>query len=150
MHLKTVRSDEFPFTPDEFWERIQRVGDFQLWWPWLKHFDGHRLVPGDVWLCVVQPPVPYAVRFTITLEEVIGGRMVTARIDGDISGTATLTVTRAATGCHTTLVSDLAPDKQSLRVMSIAARPVVRFGHNWVLDAGVRQFTARSGERRTS
>ena len=147
MHLKTVRSDKFPFTPDEFWERIQRVGDFQLWWPWLKHFDGHRLVRGDVWACVVQPPVPYTVRFTVTLDQIIGGRMVTARISGDISGTATLTVTAATNGCHTTLVSDLAPDKQSLRVMSIAARPVVRFGHNWVLDAGVRQFTAKSGQR---
>jgi hypothetical protein len=34
----------------------------------------------------------------------------------------------------------LGPDNQTLRTLSVAARPLVRFGHNWVLDTAAEQF----------
>jgi hypothetical protein len=144
MRLTTDRTYRFPFDAEEFWTRISHVDDYGHWWPWLHHFDGRRLSVGDVWSCQVHPPVPYVVHFTVRLDEVCHGRSVHATISGDIDGTAVLDVQQDGPGCSVRLVSELSPAKQSLRVMSIAARPVVRFGHNWILDVGVRQFRARS------
>jgi hypothetical protein len=145
MRLTTDRTYSFSFDADELWTRIGRVDDYGDWWPWLHHFDGHHLSAGDVWSCEVHPPVPYVVHFAVRLDEVRQGQSVHATISGDIEGSAVLHVEHDGPECRVRLVSELSPAKQSLRVMSIAARPVVRFGHNWILDVGVRQFRARSG-----
>lgn len=140
MRLKTNRRYVFPVGPSEFWARISNVAEYPDWWPWLRAFEGERLGAGDTWRCTVRPPVPYVVRFTVTIDDVVVERSVRATVRGDITGTAELVVDADPAGCRTTLVADLAPDKQSLRLLSVAAPPVVRFGHNWVLDVGARQF----------
>jgi hypothetical protein len=38
----------------------------------------------------------------------------------------------------------LAPGNLTLRLMSRVAAPIARFGHDWVLDSGARQFIARA------
>ena len=146
MRLLTDRRYRFPFSQHEFWQRISNVGDYQSWWPWLRAFDGDRLTTGEVWACAVHPPLPYVVRFAITLDEIVPETLVAGSISGDIVGRAELSIERdGPSGCAARLVADLSPAKQSLRVMSLAARPMVRFGHNWVMDVGVRQFLERSG-----
>lgn len=150
MRLKSDRGYRFPFGPDELWDRINQVTDFPSWWPWLRTFDGEGLRPGDVWHCAVQPPLPYAVRFTVTIDEVDqvdDQRFVAATVLGDIVGTARLHIEPADVGSRVRLIADLVPHKQSLQILSIAARPLVRFGHNWVLDTGARQFLTRSASR---
>ena len=47
-------------------------------------------------------------------------------------------------GCRATLSSTLAPGNRLLRMMSRLAAPMARFGHDWVLDSGARQFIARA------
>jgi hypothetical protein len=141
MRLTTDRRYRFSFPTDEFWTRISQVDRYQSWWPWLRRFDADGLCTGAMWSCTVQPPVPYVVRFSIALDDVVPEQSVSARVSGDIVGRATLSVERDGHGCCARLVSDLEPDKQSLRVLSLVARPVVRFGHNWILDVGVRQFS---------
>lgn len=145
MRLRTDRGFLFPFGPDEMWDRISQVAEFPSWWPWLRTFAGNGLRPDDVWHCTVQPPLPYAVRFAITIDEVVAQQSVAATISGDIVGTAVLRIEPGAPGCRVRLTADLVPRKQSLQALSIVARPVVRFGHNWVLDTGARQFLASSG-----
>ena len=145
MRLTTDRRYDFPLSAGEFWARIGQVDHYQRWWPWLHEFDGQALRAGDVWQCEVHPPAPYVVRFSVALEQVIVDKSVTARISGDIEGTAALHIWDEASGCTVRLQSALAPAKQSLRFMSIVARPVLRFGHNWILDAGVRQFRTSPG-----
>lgn len=144
MRLTTDRRYRFPFGPDELWTRISRTDEFQTWWPWLRDFDGRGLSTDDVWSCEVRPPVLYVVRFAVTLHEVVAGRSIAARVSGDIDGSATLHVEADGSGSSAWLVADLAPRKRTLRVMSIVARPLLRFGHNWILDTGVRQFRERS------
>jgi hypothetical protein len=140
MRLTTDRTDHFAIGPEQFWTRINRVSDYPSWWPWLHEFDGTQLRAGEVWHCAVHPPVPYVVTFTIDIDDVQEGRSVTASIGGDINGHASMSVRPDGSGCRVRLTADLSPAKQSLRVLSLAARPVVRFGHNWILDIGVRQF----------
>lgn len=144
MRLRTDRSYRFPFDADELWARINRTEHYTNWWPWLRDFDGERLRSGEVWRCAVQPPLPYAVRFTISIDDVVDRHSVAVRVDGDIMGTAQLHVEGATVGSSLRLVADLAPRKQSMQALSIVAGPLVRFGHNWVLDTGARQFSERS------
>lgn len=144
MRLSTDRVYGFPIGPDELWARIGQVAEFERWWPWLRTFDGDRVSTGEVWRCTVRPPLPYAVRFTVTIDDVHAARSVSATISGDIGGIAVLHIEPDSSGCLVRLFADLAPVKQSLRALAIAARPIVRFGHDWVLDTGARQFLAHS------
>jgi hypothetical protein len=141
-----VRSDRrwsFPVAGEVLWDEISRVDLYRTWWPWLAGFDGEALEVGETWTCLVQPPLPYALRFTVALDEVIPKRRVAATIAGDITGDASLEVTDTTSGCNARLVSSLAPGNRLLRAVAIVARPMVRYGHDWVLDNGAHQFAAR-------
>jgi hypothetical protein len=81
------------------------------------------------------------VRFRLTIDEVEDGRRVAATLDGDIEGTARLDLTAASAAVtEVRLRAALAPDRRALQLAAALARPVVRFGHDWVLDTGARQF----------
>lgn len=144
MQLLSDRRYRFALRPHELWDRISDVDSFTTWWPWLRGFDGQCLAEGEVWQCAVQAPLPYAVRFAITIGEVQPARSIRATVSGDVIGSATLKIEPRDGGCEVRLLADLGPEKQALRALSIAARPLVRFGHNWVLDTGARQFRTRS------
>ncbi len=121
---------------------MARVDDFRTWWPWLRHFDGRGLAVGSTWAAVVQPPLPYRLRFEIHLDEVEASRRVVAHVTGDIVGTAHLQIAPIATGSELHLVSELAPASAILRSVARIAAPAARAGHEWVLGTGLRQFRA--------
>jgi len=103
------------------------------------------LAAGEVWLCEVQPPLPYALRFRVRLDEVEPARLVRATVDGDIVGSAHLELTDRPEGCRARLTSELAPRHRVLRAVARVAAPVARYGHDWVLDTGAGQFVRRFG-----
>ena len=144
VRLRSDRHYDFAMSPAELWARLVDVPTYPTWWSWLREFDGAALAAGELWHCSVQPPLPYRVRFAIHLDEVEPERSIAATIDGEIVGTAHLTIAPSAGGCTARLVADLGPDRQAFRALAVALRPLVRFGHNWVLDTGARQFRERS------
>lgn len=150
-----VRSDHrsrFAVPPVELWAAMTRTDEYRAWWPWLRRFDGSGVAEGARWECVVQPPLPYSLRFTLELEDVEPARFVTASISGDITGHAAIDLTavdlgEGTTGTELRLVSALAPDHAVLEAVARYARPLVRFGHDWVLGTGLRQFRQRALDR---
>ncbi|HEX4434837.1 MAG TPA: SRPBCC family protein [Acidimicrobiales bacterium] len=144
--ISTVHRYELPLARSHVWSLISDVEQYRTWWPWLRSFDAGALAQGEEWHCMVQPPVPYLVRFTVFIEEVEAGALVRASVGGDVVGEATLTLHDADDGCVTTLQSTLAPGNRALGLVSRFAGPVARFGHDWVLDSGARQFIARAVE----
>jgi hypothetical protein len=146
--IATSHRYEFALSREELWQRIIEVGEYRRWWPWLRAFDGQGLVAGQEWRCMVQPPVPYLVRFQVAIDTVEPATRVQARVLGDVVGRATLTLLDVDPGsasgdaCAATLESTLAPGNMALRMVSRLAAPLARFGHDWVLDAGARQFSA--------
>jgi len=143
MEVRSERRHRFAVAPDELWAAMTSVEDYRRWWPWLRGFEG-SFVEGDRWECEVQPPLPYALKFSLRLEEVVAPRFVTATVHGDIIGHAAIDITPTGDGSDLRLVSVLAPANGMLRAIARVARPVVRFGHDWVLDTGVRQFRKRA------
>jgi hypothetical protein len=144
VRLRSDRHYSFDLAPHELWTRMSDVPTYPVWWPWLREFDGTRLAAGEVWNCSVQPPLPYRVRFAVHLDAVREHESVMATVSGEIVGSASLTIAPAAGGSTARLVADLGPDRHALRALSVALRPLVRFGHNWVLDTGAKQFNQRS------
>jgi hypothetical protein len=141
-----------PVRREVVWDLISDVDAYRSWWAWLRVFDATGLTEGAEWRCLVQPPLPYLVRFGVHLDEVDAPRIVRARVTGDVVGTACLQLDEDGDddgdgeggGCVARLTSTLAPGNATLRVVSRLAAPVARFGHDWVLDSGARQFIARA------
>ena len=140
MEIRSDRTYRFALAPDALWAGIGEVGWYRRWWPWLRSFDGRAVRTGEVWSCVVQPPLPYVVRFDLTLDEVVEARFVRATAVGDITGAATIEIRGVEEGSELRLQSSLAPRSDLLRLVAVVARPLVERGHDWVLDTGARQF----------
>ena len=144
--ITTVHRYELPLPREDVWSLISDVSRYRSWWPWLRMFDATALAKGETWRCQVQPPVPYLVRFSVMIEQVEAAELVRATVGGDVVGHATLTLDEADMGCTATLHSSLAPGNTALRAVSRFAGPIARFGHDWVLDSGARQFITRAVE----
>ena len=140
--IETDRSIVFDKPPAEVWEAMTHTNAYTGWWPWLRSLDAAAgLATGEMWSCHVQPPLPYSLHFTIAIGEVVAVRSVEAIIEGDITGTARVDLS-AGEGRTTVVhvVSDLAPAAGALRTFATVARPMVTWGHEWVIDRGIRQF----------
>ena len=140
MRLDSDRSYRFAVSPDALWTAIAETDDYPRWWSWLTDFDADGLVAGDVWRCGVRPPLPYTLRFAIRLDDVVPTSLVTARISGDIAGAARIDIAPDHDGCDVRLRSSLRPSSATFGLLAKLARPIVRRGHDWVLDTGARQF----------
>ena len=144
--ITTVHRYELPLPREEAWSLISDVSNYCNWWPWLRVFDAAALAAGEEWRCEVQPPVPYLVRFRVVIEEVETAVRVRASVVGDVVGAARLRMEDTPSGCTAILDSTLAPGNTALRMVSRFAGPIARFGHDWVLDSGARQFITRAVE----
>jgi len=144
VELVSDRRYPFPVPPDALWSALAATDDYQGWWPWLRSFEATGLVAGDDWRCTVRPPLGYSLRFTIHLDETAAPRLVTSHITGDIRGTARIEIAPALGGSVIHLTSALAPSNRAFGLVSAIARPIVRRGHDWVLDTGAQQFLSRA------
>jgi hypothetical protein len=148
VRLDSDRSYRFEVASHALWSAIGDTADYPRWWPWLSDFEANGLMAGDVWTCTVRPPLPYRLRFAIHLDEVVPTTLVTARVSGDIAGTARLDIVPSDGGCDVRLRSSLSPSSAAFGVLALFARPIVRRGHDWVLDTGARQFVRLAVEER--
>jgi uncharacterized protein YndB with AHSA1/START domain len=143
--FRSERQAAFAEPPATVWEALSDVGAYQRWWPWLTELDASEFAAGTTWRCRVKPPLPYSLRFTVTLEEVDAPRFAVATVAGDIEGHASIDLAAAPDGgTDLRLVSVLRSSNTSLRLLADLGPPIVRFGHDWVLDNGLRQFRDRA------
>lgn len=145
--IRSERRATFAQPPAVVWAALTDVDAYRRWWPWLSDLDADQFEVGATWRCHVRPPLPYSLRFTLTLEEVESPRFAVATIAGDIEGHASVDLTDSSEGSGGTdlrLVSILRSSTRSLRLLADLGPPIVRFGHDWVLDSGLRQFRQRA------
>jgi uncharacterized protein YndB with AHSA1/START domain len=147
MRLTSNRELRFDADRSTVWAAMSRVADFPGWWPWLRGFDGTDLATGCVWSCLIQPPLPYALAVTVTLDEVEAPASVRATVRGDVEGSAHLVLDDDGDGCRVVLRSTLVPAHGVVAVIARMAPPITRFGHDWVVETGARQFAERALRR---
>ena len=144
MEVRSERRFEFDAAPPALWAALGSVEDYPRWWPWLRRFDARALAPGEEWRCTVKPPLPYVVRFAIKFEKVEVEQRIDATVRGDIEGPAQLLIEPSSGGSAVTLTSSLRPTNTVLKAAALVGRPLVRYGHDWVLDIGAGQFASRA------
>jgi hypothetical protein len=144
VRIRSDRRHAFSVPPAELWAAMARIEAYRIWWPWLRRFEADGFAPGSTWSAVVQPPLPYRLRFDVVLDQVDAPSVVSAQVSGDIEGSARLEVAPLDDGCELHLLSELRPTNGVLRAVAQVAAPLARFGHDWVLDTGLRQFRDRA------
>jgi hypothetical protein len=134
----------FDVPADELWGAVERTERYTDWWPWLVRCDANGLVPGEVANCVVQPPLPYRLRFAVHIERVSAGSRIEASVTGDLAGPASFELMPNADGCHVRLSWEVAARGRLIGVLATVARPMLVWGHDHIVEAGLRQFVRRA------
>jgi hypothetical protein len=134
------RTFDFDVSPGELWLRLSDTSSFRVWWPWLRSFDPVPLAPGARTTCAIGPPLPYVVTVDITVREVIPEELVRVSVSRDLEGPARLEIESNGLGSTARLVWEVAVARPALRAAARVARPVLLWGHDWVVNRGVEQF----------
>jgi uncharacterized protein YndB with AHSA1/START domain len=144
VRVESDRWFDFDVGRATLWAAIAAVDDYPRWWPWVRQLDAQGLIAGDVWRCTIQPPLPYRLVFEVRITDVDPERTVVAHLTGDLVGTARLDVEGDRTTSRARLASDLMPANGIVRGVAAVAPPLARYGHDWVLRTGARQFARRA------
>ncbi|MFZ0667983.1 MAG: hypothetical protein WAM97_19715 [Acidimicrobiales bacterium] len=138
---------DFSLEPGALWDAIER---FDTFFAWLQEFriEGNGLTAGSVLFGVVAPPVPYRMRVRVEILDAVRDHSIEAAVHGDLEGVAhLLTVprrTRAGTpGTRVEIEWAVEMMQAPMRLASRFAYPLLRFGHDRVVDATVASFRRR-------
>ena len=134
----------FDIGRDELWAALARTDDFPRWWPWLRELSGDGLVPGGCSACAVRAPIPYTMRFTVTVANLVPGERVEAVVAGDLSGPARLELAPDGRGTLVRLAWELRLERPVVRTAARFGRPLLEWGHDWVVTTGLEQFCRRA------
>jgi hypothetical protein len=137
----------FAIQPAALWELTGRFEEFESWWPWLADFRAGAggLVSGNVLHATVVPPLPYRLRLDIELQRCIRPRLVEAVVGGDVSGRGVLRLEAAGDGTSAEVAWSLAMRSAPLRAAALVAYPLMRWGHDRVVDMAVSGLRCRAG-----
>jgi len=132
----------FPVSVAVLWATMVQVDRFSSWWSWLREFsvEGKGIARGTVLHGVVAPPLPYRMRLEILIDECVPERRITALVHGDLQGAARLTFDGddAETRAHAMWTIEMM--QRPRRVAASVAYPLLRWGHDRVVDATVEGF----------
>jgi hypothetical protein len=132
----------FPVPPDHLWAAIERLDDFERWWGWLGHLqvEGTGLEEGSVLRGTVSPPVPYRMRVEVELQRCVPYQLIDARVTGDLAGDAHLRIHADGASSITDVDWSLEMLQRPMRVAARVAYPLLRWGHDGVVEATVSAF----------
>jgi hypothetical protein len=133
---------DFPIPPDELWEVMEQPDRFESWWSWLSEFrlEGGGLRAGSVLCGVVSPPLPYRMRLRVDLERCDRPSRIDAAVHGDLEGPARLLLVSESGGSRVSASWTLEMTQRRMRSAARVAYPVLRWGHDRLVDATVRSF----------
>jgi uncharacterized protein YndB with AHSA1/START domain len=144
----SYRNDyEFPQSPERIWDALEGVDQFTLWWPWLEEFElkGGALVTGAVLSGVVAPPLPYRMRIEIELTQCKKPRIIEALVHRDLEGEASISLCSHGVGTHVEVAWTLEMMQRPMRLVDRMAHPMLKRGHDHVVENTVAEFRSRLG-----
>lgn len=134
---------DFPLAPEPFWDALAQPQRFEAWWGWwLRDFGlrGDGLVDGAVLHGIVAPPVPYRMRVEVRLDRCERPRRIDAVVGGDLRGPASLELHPIPDGTRAEVDWQVEMMQRPMRVASRVAHPLLRWGHDRVVEATVAGF----------
>lgn len=135
----------FALGADELWSAMSRTEDFEDWWSWLHEFrvDGEGLQAGAVLHGVVAPPVPYRMRVSVEIVNCRRPDRIDAWVHGDLEGTARLTMREEDDETLVDVAWTIEMMQRPMRLASRVAHPVLKWGHDRVVDMTVQGFRSQ-------
>jgi hypothetical protein len=92
--------------------------------------------------------LPYSLRVKVTVVELVPTRSITAEVAGDLAGVARLELCDVGDdSCEVRLWWRVDLRRPLLRAVGRVARPVLEWGHRWVIENGVERFRTVVDER---
>jgi len=139
------RAFEFNVAPAALWAGIERVDQFERWWPWLQEFrmEGESLAEGSVLHGVVVPPLPYRMRIRVELTRCEAPVAIDALIGGDLEGRARLRVRPNDIGSLVEVAWTVEMMQRPMRLASRIGLPLLQWGHDRVVESTVAGFRRR-------
>jgi uncharacterized protein YndB with AHSA1/START domain len=134
----------FGVPPEHLWAVLMETDRYRTWWTWLRRFEAEGLRAGTVADCEVRAPLPYSLRFTVRIDEVVPYERVTTTVTGDLDGPAGLDLRRTADGCEARLWWEVELRVPLLRRAASVARPAMAWAHDRIVDSGIDQFRRRA------
>jgi uncharacterized protein YndB with AHSA1/START domain len=131
----------FDHRPAVVWAALSSPADYPRWWSWLRAIDADELAEGTTAHCLIRAPIPFSLRVDLNVERVVPERRIEVSAGGDLRGPATLELEAHADGAAARLTWDLEPRRVP---RFLASGPLLRWGQDWVVDTGVRQFRRRA------
>jgi carbon monoxide dehydrogenase subunit G len=132
----------FAAPPEVVWETIERTGEFERWWGWLGDFrlEGSGLEAGSVLVGTVSPPLPYHMRIRVELEDCVRPSLIDAAVHGDLEGRGRLELARVGDETVASVAWTIEMMQRPMRAAARFAHPLLRWGHDRVVDATVHGF----------
>jgi hypothetical protein len=142
----------FRAAPDAVWARIMAVDRFEGWWGWLSEFqvegcraDNGGLQAGSVLRGVVAPPLPYRMRLRVDIEHCRPPSRIDAAVHGDLEGRAALRLEARDDGTAAEVGWTIEMMQRPMRLAARVAHPVLRWGHDRVVESTVQSFARTLG-----
>jgi carbon monoxide dehydrogenase subunit G len=135
----------FDLSPEQLWERIEEVDQFERWWPWLSEceLEGGGLTEGSVLHGVVAPPLPYRMRLRVELGECVRPHSIDATVSGDLTGVAALSLRPNEGGTWAEVSWSIEMRQPAMRLASRFGHPLLKWGHDRVVEITVAGFRRR-------
>jgi carbon monoxide dehydrogenase subunit G len=139
------RAFEFARSPQELWDAMQEVDQFETWWPWLHEFrvEGGTLKTGSVLHGVVAPPLPYRMRLRVELTHCEPPTEIDAIIHGDLEGLARIEIRPSKGGATAEVAWTVEMMQRPMRLACRFGRPLLQWGHDRVVELTVAGFRRR-------
>ena len=132
----------FPIVPEELWAYLERVDRFEPALGWLSDFrlEGNGLVSGSALSGVITPPLPYRMRLRVDLDQCERPSRIVTTVHGDLQGRAELVLAAEGGGTLVTASWTIEMMQRPMRIAARAAHPLLRWGHDRVVEMTVRAF----------
>jgi uncharacterized protein YndB with AHSA1/START domain len=138
----------FDVPPAAVWGSITDTDRFTSWWGWLGQFrvTGDGLTEGSVLEGTVAPPLPYRMHVRVTLGRCLPEERIEATVAGDLTGLALLTLAPQRPGTRVEAAWTIEMRQRAMRAVARVAHPLLRWGHDRVVEATVAGFRRHLAE----
>ena len=126
----------FNAPPDDVFQALERLADYPLWWPEVKAV---RPLGSDSFEVTCKSTLPYELRFETTqgIRDPVG-RILEAKMVGDLEGFSRWTLSSQRTGTSATFDEEVVVNKPLLRKLEPIARPAFKANHTRMMRNGER------------
>jgi carbon monoxide dehydrogenase subunit G len=135
----------FAESPPAVWSALEDVQQFERWFGCLGqfHIEGDGLQAGSVVVGTVSPPLPYRIQLRLELERCVPEQLIDAKVHGDLEGDGHLRLSPWGTGTEAHMAWTIEMMQQSMRAAARVAYPVLRWGHDRVIEITLNEFRSR-------